>query len=117
MWQLTDADGSFSIVCDCAYTQQYHRNHCRYFGLPRSNKNKQKVYHSLLPFHWGVVFLFCGGATRALCAHQRERDMRGGRKGAAQKQESSALLPSYLVDLGICEAPPQFSAGKIARHE
>ena len=43
VWQLTDADGSFSIVCDCAYTQQYHRNHFRYFGLPRSNKNKQKV--------------------------------------------------------------------------
>ena len=35
MWQLTDADGSFSIVCDCAYTQQYHRNHFRSFGLPR----------------------------------------------------------------------------------
>ena len=90
VWQLTDADGAFSIVCDCAYTQQYHRNHCRYFGLPRSNKNKQKVYPSLLPFHWGVVFLFCGGATRALCAHQRERDTRGEKRCGARARELSA---------------------------
>ena len=78
VWQLTDADGSFSIVCDCAYTQQYHRNHCRYFGLPRSNKNKQKVYPSLLPFHWGypwggVCFVLWWGHQRFVCASTRER--------------------------------------------
>ena len=103
MWQLTDADGSFSIVCDCAYTQQYHRNHCRYFGLPRSNKNKQKVYPSLLPFHWGVMFCSVAGPP-ALYVRINAREIREGRKGAAQEQESSVLLPPYLVDLGICEA-------------
>ena len=87
VWQLTDEDASFSVVCNCAYTQQYHRSHFRSFGLPRSNKSKQKVYPSLLPFHWGVYVLLCGGATSALCAHQRERDEREGREKVRRKSK------------------------------
>ena len=45
----------------------------------------------------------------ALCVRINAREMREGRKGAAQEQESSVLLPSYLVDFGICEASSQFS--------
>ena len=51
----------------------------------------------------------------ALCVRINAREMREGRKGAAQDQESPVLLPSCLVDFGICEASSQFSEKAVLR--
>ena len=55
----------------------------------------------------GVMLCSVAGPP-ALYVRINAREIREGRKGAAQEQESSVLLPSYLVDLGICEASSQF---------